>query len=128
MLKICSMKWFSLLVFCVFATACFYDSEEKLYPAPVGSCDTTNITYSGKIDSILATHCLNCHRNEMASFFGGNIFLEEYPDIRKRLDDGSLIGSISYDPSFKNMPDDYMLDDCMISQIRAWINAGAPNN
>ena len=41
-----------------------------------------------------------------------------------------MVGSISHTPGFITMPYDGVgnLDACQIATIKAWVNAGAPNN
>ena len=47
--------------------SCYYDSEEALYPVINSACDTTNVTFSGTIVSLLANNCLSCHSNATAA-------------------------------------------------------------
>ncbi len=111
------------------ASGCYYDNEEYLYPEVNNPCDTVNITYSKSIVPILANNCLSCHSNASAAGLGGNIKLENYADVKTHADDHKLLGSISQSSGFFAMPlGAPKLDDCKITTVRLWINAGAPNN
>lgn len=111
------------------AAGCYYDSEEYLFPTIGTSCDTTNVTFSDQVTSILDNRCLSCHSNSTAAAFGGNIRLEDYADVKARVDDMRLQGSINHDPGYSPMPmGASKLDACSLSMIRVWIESGAPNN
>lgn len=112
-----------------FMSGCFYDSEEYLYPQVNNDCDTTNVTFAISVKPILSGSCLSCHGNNTAASFGGNIKLENYTDVKQRVDDGSLIGSINHASGYSPMPKgSSKLDACKINIIQIWIDAGAPNN
>ena len=62
---------------------------------------------------------------------GGGIDLEGYDDLKVHVDNGKFLSSITHDGNASFMPksaNNTKLPDCDISQITAWINAGAPNN
>jgi hypothetical protein len=112
-----------------FASGCYYDSEELLFPQTDPSCDTINITYALSVAPILQENCLLCHSNSMAAGFGGNLRLEDYADVKIRVDDDKLLGAISHASGYSPMPmDASKLDPCKIKTISLWINAGAPDN
>lgn len=101
---------------------CYYDVE----PNP-GTCDTTNITYSGTIAGIIQSNgCLttDCH--------GGNsplsgIRLSDYNSVKAR--ETRLYGAINHSPGFVAMPQNTgKISQCDINKVQAWVNAGAPNN
>ena len=109
-------------------SACFYDSEEYLYPQIGNSCDTTAITFSGSVKPILQTYCYICHSNATSSF-GNNIKLEDYTDVKIKVDDNSLFGSVNFSTGYSPMPkNSQKIDDCKIAIIKKWVEAGAPNN
>lgn len=110
-------------------TGCYYDSEEFIFPDNgSGSCDTTNITFSGSIKPILESVCYRCHSNSNSSL-GGSIKLENYADVKLRADDGSLLGSITHATGFSPMPKGGgKLDDCSLTWFTLWIAAGSPDN
>jgi hypothetical protein len=119
----------ALLVLFLLST-CYYDSQEYLYPE-LTKCDSTsnaNITYTLSIVPIIQNNCLSCHSNSAATSFGGNVKLENYPDVKLRVDDHKLINSITWSSSFKMPLGAAKLDNCSITTISLWIDAGAPNN
>lgn len=108
---------------------CYYDSKEYLYPQDIAECDTTNVTFNFSVSPIIDSYCLSCHSNSIAASLGGNIKLENYNDVKIRVDDGSLIGSINHDNGFSPMPKGSSeLDMCKINVIQKWIDEGALNN
>jgi hypothetical protein len=110
-------------------TSCFYDSEEYLFPQTSNQCDTTQVTYSQSVDPIIQNYCLSCHGNSTAANYGGNIKLEDYEGIKAQVDANRLIGAITHENGYLPMPKDASkLDDCKITTIRIWVDAGAPNN
>jgi hypothetical protein len=105
-------------------SSCYYHKEDVLYGT---NCDTTNVTYSSTIKTLLNNYgCLGCH-------IGGNppggINLETYPNVKTMIDNGRLYGAITHSPGFRPMPDGAaQMSPCDINKVKAWINAGAPNN
>jgi hypothetical protein len=90
------------------------------------ACDTTFFTYSGAILPILQASCIGCHSGTPAS---GNIDLSTYANVKITTLNGKLIGSVTHATGFKPMPQaGNKLPDCKITQIKKWVNAGAPNN
>lgn len=107
--------------------ACYYDSEEYLYPAGSGSgCDTTNVTYSGTVAPLLTTHCVGCHNPASPS---AGIDVSTYSTLLVTVNNGKLWGTINHDPGFSPMPKNgSKLSACNLKKIRKWIDNGAPNN
>ncbi|MBX7243144.1 MAG: hypothetical protein K1X92_15475 [Bacteroidia bacterium] len=106
-------------------SGCYYDNVEFLYPNQ-NSCDTTNVTYNGKIAPLLQTNCNGCHSQSSAS---GNVVLEGYSNVKAQVTNGKLYGSISYAQGVSPMPKNgTKLSDCDISNVKRWIDAGAPEN
>ncbi|HEX2534423.1 MAG TPA: hypothetical protein VHK69_11845 [Chitinophagaceae bacterium] len=105
---------------------CYYDVEEELYPG-TAPCSTTGVTYSGTIVPILQTGgCLGCHSGGAPS---GNLNLSNYETVHEAAHSGRLFGAISHAPGFSPMPKGgNQLDACTIARVKAWIDAGAPNN
>lgn len=105
---------------------CYRDNEEDLYPAGA-SCETTGATYAIAVAPVLqANGCTGCHSGAAPS---GNISLQTYAAVRTAAQNGKLFGSINHSPGFSPMPKGgNKLSACAISRIRAWIDAGAPNN
>jgi hypothetical protein len=105
-------------------SSCYYDKEDLLYGT---NCDTTGVTYSTTIRSLLNNYgCLGCH-------IGGNppggINLETHANVKIMVDNGRLFGAINHLPGFRPMPDGGgKMSPCDINKVKAWIDAGAPNN
>jgi hypothetical protein len=93
---------------------------------PIGGCDTTNVTYSKSIVTIINLNCAGCHGNVQPQ---GNINLTSYYNVKKVVDSGRLLGALMHKPNYIPMPDNNMtLPDCYLRQFQIWIAAGAPNN
>jgi hypothetical protein len=111
----------------LFSASCYYDNEEALYPSLNSSCDTTNVTFSGKIVPILANNCLSCHSNASAAAAGNNIRLQDYADVKTRAT--AVTGSINHSGNYSPMPKNGgKLNACSIKQFDIWIRNGIPNN
>lgn len=109
---------FSLIIVCY---SCYYDSEEYLYPQ-IG-CDSLNVTYSASVVPILNDFCLQCHTSS------SSIKLNNYENVKIKVDDGSLFGAINHQSGYKQMPEGgAKLDECKLKIISKWIENGAPNN
>lgn len=90
------------------------------------SCDTLNITYSGTIRPLIENRCEGCHSGDSPS---GGISYENYSGVAEVAADGRLLGAISWEPGFENMPQNGdQLSECYIDQIRIWIENGYPND
>jgi len=131
MMKIAAYLFPTLLVLCLLST-CFYDSEEYLYPQFNNLCDTTSgITFDKSVKPILNFDCYGCHSNKTALKEGAGIKLEDYPDVKKKVTDGKLIGSITHSGCCSPMPwplGASKLEDCKITIIQKWILSDAPDN
>ncbi len=111
------------LFFMIIFSACYYDVEDQLYP--IETCRTENMSYVNDIVPLIKDNCNVCHA---ASQNLGNITLEDYSNVKKHAEDGSLIGSIKH-VGYSPMPKGgSKLSDCTISKIEAWIVQGALNN
>ncbi len=98
------------------------------------SCDTSNITYTNTVKSIIDNNgCTNsnCHP---AAFSGQNFSLATYDDVINFSRLPKLIDALRWDGA-QEMPRDStanppagleMLPDCDIDKIEAWIAAGMP--
>jgi hypothetical protein len=107
-------------------SSCYYDVEEDLYPGN-GACDTHGVTYSGTVLPVLqGGGCLGCHSGSAPS---GNVSLDGYDNVKAAALNGKLYGTISYAAGYSPMPQGgNKLSACHINRIKAWIDAGAPNN
>jgi hypothetical protein len=118
----------SFIIFISFGS-CTSDNAETLYPE--GACDTTNVTFSGTILQIIENNCFECHAGNPPS---SGKYLGDYPSISAAAlipagQLGSLYGAITHNANNLPMPQDRpRLSDCDISKIKAWIDAGAPDN
>ncbi|HEX3024824.1 MAG TPA: hypothetical protein VHP12_06405 [Chitinophagaceae bacterium] len=121
------MKFIFLIVLSIiFLTSCYYDKAQLVYPA-TGTCDTTNATYSLKVVPIINANCNACHSG--AATAGAGIKLDTYAGIKTYVTNGQLLNSINQTGVVPAMPlSAAKLSACEISQITAWINAGALNN
>jgi hypothetical protein len=94
-------------------------------------CDTTIFTYSGAVQMILAKSCVNCHKSGAAS---GGILLDNHTSVAEVASSGRLIGAITHKPGYTAMPyssnpaNQRKLENCEITIIQKWVNAGNPNN
>ncbi|HWJ26902.1 MAG TPA: hypothetical protein VNS32_10195 [Flavisolibacter sp.] len=114
---------FSVLIVFI-ASSCYYDKEELLYGS---NCDTANVTYSTTIKGILNNYsCLGCHVGTNPS---GGINLETHVNVKAQALSGKLYGAVSHSPGFVPMPDGAAkMSPCDINKVKAWIDAGAPDN
>jgi hypothetical protein len=117
----------TLVTILVFTISCYYDNEEALYPSLSSSCDTTNVTFSGKIVPMMENSCLSCHSNATAASAGNNIRLENYADIKAQT--ASVSGAIHQTGNLSPMPKNGgKLNACLLNQFDIWIRNGALNN
>ena len=110
------------------AAGCTYANGDQ---APiVVPCDVSSqtITYSGVISPIFEANCRECHARNVTSTLGGGTVLDDYQSISRYPSTG-LLGSIERTPGFSSMPKGRAkLAECDILRIKAWIDAGKPNN
>lgn len=89
-------------------------------------CDSTRFGYSAVIRPLLNNKCQGCHNGPSAS---GGIDLTTHGNVLLRVQDGKLWGAVNHMPGYSPMPKNSpKLSACELSQIRKWIDAGAPNN
>lgn len=89
-------------------------------------CDTTNVSYSQTVKPILNDHCIACHNSNGAS---GDINLSSHAGVSHAAASGKLYGAIAHLGGYEAMPKGgNKLADCDIQKIKAWIDAGTPNN
>lgn len=107
-------------------TGCYYDKEDELYGTN-GACNTDNVTFSITVSGLLNSYgCLGCHTGPAPE---GNVNLQGYANVKAMADNGRLYGAISHAPGYKPMPQGAnKMNQCDITRIKAWIDAGAPNN
>lgn len=106
-------------------SACYYDKEEELYP-PVTQCDTTNVGYQATIVPLMKANCNACHNSAAPS---AGIATDNYQGVKTIALNGKLYGSIAHLSGYSPMPKGgNKLSECNIQKVKAWINAGAPEN
>ena len=114
-------------IFLLFFVSCYYDNEEALYPGIDTTCDTTKVTYSVTIVSILNNSCYSCHSNITAPSYGNNIHLETYADVVANA--VQISESIKHTGSISPMPKNGgMIKPCSITQFDIWVRKGMLNN
>ena len=92
-----------------------------------GTCDTTNVTYSKTISTIMQTNCTGCHSGSAPS--GAGIDLSTYANVLIQVNNGKLWGDVSHSTGYNGMPlGGASLSACDLNMINSWIKKGAPNN
>ena len=93
------------------------------------TCDTSKYTFVKAVVPILKTYCYGCHATSIAPTSGGGFVLDTYTGVQVQAQNGKLYGDLNHDAGFHNMPlGGKKLPDCMIAQVKKWIDAGAQNN
>ena len=111
-------------IFISIISSCTY--KNKVDVLQQNLCDTTETKYASTIAPILSANCNSCHGGSSPS---ANINLETYDEVKKYVNNGTLIGSIKHKSGYSNMPQGASkLDDCKILKIETWIGRGAQNN
>jgi cytochrome c5 len=88
------------------------------------NCDTTAVTYSSTISSIMETNCIGCHSTSGSS----TTKLDSYTGVKAVVTSGKLVGAIDHLAGFVAMPPGGSLSVCDNNKIKAWIKRGALNN
>ncbi len=90
------------------------------------ACNPDNFAFSADIFPLISANCKGCHSGNDPS---GGVRLENYTTIKAAADNNSLYGSVAWLSGYSPMPKDgFRLTDCNITQIKNWIDNGAPNN
>lgn len=88
-----------------------------------GPCDSSNVTFSGTINSLLQNSCVGCHSGSSGTNLVG------YANVKAQVDNGKLFCAVNHESGCLPMPQNAAkLSNCKIRQIKIWIDAGAPNN
>jgi hypothetical protein len=126
-----------LVITAAFATVvlslwgCYRDKSDQLYPNTLTgntSCDTSGVTYSETIKTIIAQNCAisGCHDGSNASTYDMRTYQGLYTYC---VATNKLLGSVRHAQGYVAMPQGApKLDDCTINKITAWVNNGALNN
>jgi hypothetical protein len=118
--------FFVLCILLVAAEGCYFDKENELYGVSK-PCNAGTVTYSQTITALINQYgCLNCHSSNNPS---ANINLQSYTAVKAQADNGRLSGAINHTPGFAPMPmGGFKMSDCDLKKVKAWIDAGSPNN
>lgn len=109
------------------AAGCTYSHGD---PALVTPCDTSpqTVTYAAVVSPIFDAHCRECHATNKAATLGGGINLGDYQNVSRYPAD-QLLASIQQLPSADPMPKGRAkIPECDILRIKAWMEAGEPDN
>ncbi len=102
---------------------CYFDNEQELYGIDPNACDTTAVSYSGYIKPLIQNNCLSCHS---AGAVQESTPLSTHADLKNYAELGLLVARTN--DATNPMPQSGLLPECDRNKIRAWVNAGAPNN
>jgi hypothetical protein len=107
-------------------SGCYYDNEEVLYKYSQTPCDTNVFSYSQKVEPILRAYCYTCHSQTSPS---SGIAIEGYTTLLTYVNNHKLWGTIDHLSGYSAMPQNAnKLNECNLTIIKKWIDAGAPNN
>ncbi len=122
------------IIFTLFAIAilsfssCYYDKEDKLYPAKISTCDTsaTTLIYGGPIKTIMDQSCSlsGCHNTKSSA---AGVVTDTYADLKDAMVNRSTFICTIEQTGCSNMPKGgTKLSDCKISQIKIWQQRNYP--
>jgi hypothetical protein len=108
-----------LMVAAVALSGCYYDVEEELYPT---SCTGIDPSWSVSVAPLVAQRCSgsSCHN---AGSENGEI--ATYAQVKALVDNGKFRNRVLV---LQDMPLGSSLDRCQLDMLKAWVDAGAPNN
>lgn len=90
------------------------------------TCDTVNVSFSGRIKPIIDTWCIGCHNTNSS---GGGYDFSTYEGVKSAIaPDDRLTGSVLQLSGYSKMPQTGKLDDCDLKAIQKWVSSGYPNN
>lgn len=94
--------------------------------ADAGGCNTDNVSYAQFIKPLIESNCQGCHSGSAPS---GGVNLTTHAGVKAVATNGTLHGVTAWLPGYPKMPfGGSQLPDCTVDKIKAWIDAGAPNN
>lgn len=116
--------------------ACSYTHEA--IPEPACPSVPTAISYKTHVLPILKQDCYRCHdAQHYQNLALGALNMENFSEVKYWSTPANgqngqswMIGNLLHQPGFKPMPYDGVggPDACQIALIKAWVDAGAPNN
>ena len=113
--------------------ACSYTNG---YEPPAPCNLPTTVSYQMHVLPILTQRCYSCHSAQNYKVEGSLFNMESrtemlyYTNPTNGLNNVSfMVGNLRHDSGFQPMPKNASkLSDCDIALIKAWVDAGAPNN
>ncbi len=105
-----------LITSILFVVSCAKNNKTDL----LSDCDTSNVTYSKDITSILNSHCTGCHGGSSPQ---AGINLQGHANAKNF--GASSLSSMKNGSMPKAAP---KLDACLIAKFEKWVNDGMPNN
>ena len=89
-----------------------------------GNCETANVKYSTFVQPLVQARCQGCHSGTAPQ---GGISLATYANVKTLAANGKLYAAVTRPVNW--MPNGgAKLDDCTLDKLKAWIDAGAPEN
>ena len=120
----------SLIIFVSLFAGCYNDKKEQLFPVIDNSCDTVNVTYSKSVTNILSSYCNSCHSTANSLSAGGGVTLDTYSGAKTYALSGQLVSALRPPNTGypATMPPGSQIDDCKVTTLKKWVQAGAPDN
>lgn len=107
------------------ASSCTYSTGEIPSPCPTA---TEAVSYAKDISPIFDANCRSCHGASVYQTLGGGNDYSDFQGIKKQ-SASLLLGSVQHAPGFDPMPKGgAKIAVCDIAKIKAWIEAGQPDN
>lgn len=89
-----------------------------------GSCATDNVQYGAFVQPLIQVKCQGCHSGSAPQ---GGINLTTYANVKTLALNGRLYAAVTRTSNW--MPSGgAKLDNCTMDKLKAWIDAGAPEN
>lgn len=89
------------------------------------TCNTSNMSFANDIAPIISSNCNGCHSGSSPS---GGVNLSNYSGVAAVAASGKLYNSVAQNGMAQAMPQTSKLSNCNINKIKAWVDAGYPNN
>ncbi len=127
--KVINYAVFAFL-FLIVLGGCTKENVETLQAEKTLGCNSNKeISYSKDVVPILQANCgtqSGCHSNGAAS---GGVKLEDYNGIKEVASTGLLKKALFHESGVSPMPKNLnKLDDCTLTILKKWLDAGFPNN
>ena len=89
-----------------------------------GACETAGVKYSAFVQPLVQARCQGCHSGSAPQ---GGVNLSTYAGVKTYAQNGKLYAAVTRSVNW--MPNGgARLDDCTLEKLKAWIDAGAPEN